>query len=118
MEELLTLLEPLMIYLSPLLAWAIGLVVAIMGVIKKVDEKRKAKKWYWVIGAALSAIFALGITFIMGFNFVLFLFHFAVIYIIELGIDIGFLKPIIKELIPLLKGILSKTRKIKIDDKK
>lgn len=119
MEELLLVLEPLMVYLSPLLAWAIGIVIAIMTIIKKWDKERKYKKWYWVIGAVISAVFALGITFVMGFSFILLLFHFAIIYIVELGIDIGFLKPIIKELIPLFTKVLSKGRKkVEIDDKK
>lgn len=118
MEELLVLLEPLMVYLSPLLAWAIGIVITIMTVIKKWDSARKYKKWYWVIGAGISAIFALGITFVMGFSFTLLLFHFAIIYIVELGIDIGFLKPIIKELIPLFSKLLNKNKKVELDDKK
>lgn len=118
MEELLVLLEPLMKYLSPLLAWAIGITIAAMSIIKKWDAKRKYKKWYWVIGAALSAAFGLGITLAMGFTFTLFLFHFVIIYIVELGIDIGFLKPIIKELIPLFSKVLGKGRAKKLSEDK
>jgi len=114
MEELLTLLAPLMEFLSPMLAWSIGIVIAIMEAIKKFDKEKKFKRWYWVVGAVISALFGLGITFVMGFSITLFLFHFAIIYIAELGVDIGFLKPVIKELLPILKKVLVKSSTKKI----
>lgn len=117
MEELLTLLEPLMEFLSPLLVWAIGIVIAVMNIIKKIDKENKAKRFYWLIGAGVSALFGAILTFIMGFQFTLFIFHFSIIYIIQLGLDLGFLKPLIKELLPLFVGVLSKTRDRKKDDR-
>ena len=109
MEELLVLLEPLMEHLSPMLAWAIGITIAFMEGIKKWDENKNFKKWYWAFGAGISAVFALFITFTMGsFSFGLFLIHFLAIAIVEAGIDIMAIKPIVKQFLPFVKKFVLK----------
>ena len=110
MEELMILLQPIMGYLSPLLTWSVGLVIAVMAGIKAWDKENKAKKFYWLIGLGLSALASVVITLTSGFTWLLLLIHFLVIYIAELGIDMGLLKPLIKELIPFIGDALGKRK--------
>lgn len=107
-----TMLGPITEYLSPLLAWSIGIVIALMTGFKKWDKNDKFKKFYWLIGLALSAVFATGVTLMMKFTIPLFLFHFVIIYVAELGLDMGFLKPLIKELLPFIKKLLVKDEEL------
>lgn len=108
-------IQPLMAYLSPLLAWAVGIVVAAMNVLKKWDKEDKYRRYYWLFGLGMSAVASVVITLIMGFNWPLLLVHFVVLYITQAGTDLAVWKPFIKEIVPLIAQLLSKTKRKKIE---
>lgn len=113
-EEFFAAIQPLLQFLSPFLAAAAAGVIALMEAVKKIDKKKKLKRFYWIIGLVLSGATALGITLLMEtFIFIVFLFHFAIIFISQAGLDMGLLKPILKEAVPVAKKILAGLKKVK-----
>jgi len=54
-----------------------------------------AKKWYWAVGAGASLIASIAVTVIGGFGIVPLLVNFAGIYLGEVALDQGLIKPIL-----------------------
>ncbi len=102
MEEFLVIVYNLIELLQPIIsshtAWAVGVVLALMEAIKNLDPKNKLKGWYLIIGAGVSILFGVGLTLVESLVWWTAIIQSALIYIAEIGLDIGFLKPIIKSI--------------------
>jgi len=90
-------------YLSPLTVPAASAIIALMEWLKNWDKKNEYKKWYLYIGLGSSIIASIIITLLGGYGWAPLLLHFIFIYFGEVSVSMGFVKPIVKFALKILK---------------